>query len=142
MGYGCYEKGGRDQGYNVPAQCDHPGCDKEIDRGMAYACGGDPMENCGLFFCHDHKRHDVDSEAEYTDETRHQFGVCEHCANGEQPFDPKPDIEYWRAWKMNHESWAQWREDNPDFVKGNAELIGHPKVMEEIRDTQGGTNES
>ena len=48
MGYGCYtSSSGRDQGYGVPAKCDHPGCDEDIDRGIAFACGDDPMETVG-----------------------------------------------------------------------------------------------
>lgn len=27
-------------GYAWEATCDHPGCEKQIDRGLAYACGG------------------------------------------------------------------------------------------------------
>jgi hypothetical protein len=133
MAYQCYEKDGRDQGYGVPATCDHPGCTADIDRGMGYACGGDPTENCGLFFCAEHRRHDVYPEAEWTDQNRHQFGVCERCASGDEPFDPSPDTEYWRAWKMNHPTWARWREENPDFTKANVGLIGHKTVLEEIK---------
>lgn len=33
----------RDIGYGVPAFCDHPGCTAEIDRGLAYVCGGGLM---------------------------------------------------------------------------------------------------
>ena len=47
MGYACYERNGRDQGYGVPAKCDHPGCDADIDRGIAYACGGEPTDTKG-----------------------------------------------------------------------------------------------
>jgi hypothetical protein len=32
----------RDIGYGVPAYCDHPGCNEEIDRGLAHVCGGEP----------------------------------------------------------------------------------------------------
>jgi hypothetical protein len=32
----------RDIGYGVPAPCDLPGCDKEIDRGLAFVCGTEP----------------------------------------------------------------------------------------------------
>ena len=43
----------RDIGYGVPAYCDHPYCNEEIDRGLSYVCGdalygGD--RGCGLFF--------------------------------------------------------------------------------------------
>lgn len=116
MGYACYEHNGRDQGYGVPCVCDHPDCEKVIHRGIAYACGDDPMENCGLFFCSEHRSHDVDPEAEYTDFNRHEFGVCERCANHEPAFDPKPDTDEWVQWKLNDESWAEWREKNPGWV--------------------------
>ena len=33
----------RDIGYGVPATCDQPGCGADIDRGLAFVCGGDPM---------------------------------------------------------------------------------------------------
>ncbi len=132
MGYACYEKDGRDQGYGIPAICDHPDCFEEIDRGIGYACGGDPMENCGLFFCSTHRSHDVDPEAEWADENRHDFGVCERCAKGEPAFTPSADTEFWRAWKMNHVTWAKWRSENAAFVEENSHLVGHKKVMSEI----------
>jgi len=31
----------RDIGYGVPAYCDHPKCNEEIDRGLAYVCCGE-----------------------------------------------------------------------------------------------------
>lgn len=42
MGWGnCGEDSrGRPIGYYHAAQCDYPGCDAEIDRGLSYACGG------------------------------------------------------------------------------------------------------
>lgn len=118
MGYAVYELNGRDQGYGVPAKCDHPGCDEDIHRGVAYACGGDPTENCGLFFCGKHRCHDVDPEADYTPETSHNFGVCERCADPEAPpFDPSPDTDEWIQWKLTDESWAGWRAENPKWVE-------------------------
>jgi hypothetical protein len=39
-------------GYGVPAYCDHPKCNKEIDRGLSYVCGGEPYggnDGCGLY---------------------------------------------------------------------------------------------
>lgn len=57
---------GREIGYGVPATCDHPGCDKEIDRGLAYCCGGmhggqgyydedlQTWFGCGRYFCAEH----------------------------------------------------------------------------------------
>ncbi len=50
---------GRPIGYGEPATCDHPGCDSEIHRGLAYACGGmhGNNEGCEGYFCEKHKSH-------------------------------------------------------------------------------------
>jgi hypothetical protein len=115
MGYQCYEHNGRDQGYGVPCLCDHPGCNKQIDRGVAYACGGDPMENCGLFFCGEHLAHYKDEET-----GSWSSAVCERCADEDaEPFDPKPDIQEWIDWKLTDESWSKWRDENPEWVAAN-----------------------
>lgn len=47
---------GRPIGYAHRATCDHPGCNKQIDRGLAYACGGIHGEDpgCEGYFCGDH----------------------------------------------------------------------------------------
>lgn len=48
---------GRPIGYAFEATCDHPGCTKEIDRGLAYACGGMHGEDeysCEGYFCDEH----------------------------------------------------------------------------------------
>lgn len=48
---------GRPIGYAHPATCDHDGCDKPIDRGLAYACGGMHGEedySCEGYFCSEH----------------------------------------------------------------------------------------
>lgn len=111
MGYACYEKDGRDQGYGVPAKCDHPDCDADIDRGVGYACGGDPMENCGLFFCGQHLTHYRDP-----DTGRWSAAVCERCHDDAQPFDQKPDTQEWIDHKLTDPSWAEWRNENPKFV--------------------------
>ncbi len=53
MGWSIGSDGDRDIGYGVPAECDHPDCTAEIDRGLSYVCGGDPYGGeygCGLFF--------------------------------------------------------------------------------------------
>lgn len=94
----------RDIGYGVPANCDYPGCQAVIDRGLAYVCcGQEPYggEGCGLFFCEDHA------------DSRHR---CERCDNGEPPFDPSPDRPEWIEWKLTHESWQRWRDENPSEV--------------------------
>lgn len=101
----------RDIGYGVPCVCDHPDCDKEIDRGLAHVCcdqepyGGD--DGCGLFFCGEHLRHyrdDLDDDDWPPDK-------CERCAKGEDPFEPKPDIQAWIDWKETDPSWQQWRDE-------------------------------
>lgn len=86
----------RDIGYGVPCLCDHPGCDKQIDRGLAYVCGGEPYgadDGCGLYFCDEHGG----------------GFQCDQCANDLPPFTPKPDIEEWTNFKMTDPSWAEWR---------------------------------
>lgn len=50
---------GREMGYSVVAQCEHPKCRKIIDRGLAYRCGPLGSETgsepgCGRFFCGEH----------------------------------------------------------------------------------------
>lgn len=93
----------RDIGYGVPATCDHPGCGREIDRGLGYVCGGDVYggeDGCGLFFCGDHG-------GGFT---------CERCNKGADPFEPTSDTAEWIDWKLTDESWARWRAENPDEV--------------------------
>ena len=99
----------RDIGYGVPSICDHPGCGKEIHRGMAYVCGGEPWggdDGCGLFFCPDHPGPNRDARQP----------VCERCAAYADPFEPTPDLPEWVEWKLTDESWGQWRDDNPELV--------------------------
>jgi hypothetical protein len=96
----------RDIGYGVPATCDHPGCNAEIDRGLAYVCcdqqpyGGD--KGCGLYFCYDHR-----SGA---------LGRCARCMKYRKPFKPTPDTREWMEHKLTDDSWAAWRAENPDDV--------------------------
>lgn len=79
---------GRPIGYAFEAECDHPECQEEIDRGLAYCCGGmhgnEPMFNaegefinaCGRYFCEKHRTFVVAYEA---DGTLDGFEVCEAC---------------------------------------------------------------
>jgi hypothetical protein len=100
------EKWKRDIGYGVPCKCDHPGCDAEIDRGLAFVCcdqqphGGE--RGCGLYFCTDHQ---------HMTEKHHQ--LCERCLRGNPPFAAKPDVPEWIHHKLTDESWQQWRDENP-----------------------------
>lgn len=95
----------RDIGYGVPAYCDHPDCNEEIDRGLSYVCcdmrphGGE--KGCGLYFCSKHTRGD------------HK---CERCVKRRKPFAAKPDHPDWIAWKLTDESWQEWRDTNPQEV--------------------------
>lgn len=105
MGYSIGQRDGRDIGYGVPAICDHPKCNVEIDRGMGYACDeyNDKKEKhrgCGLFFC-----------------SKHGGGsLCKRCETYKTPYKEKPDMLYWIAFKLFDESWEKWREDNPATV--------------------------
>lgn len=48
---------GRPIGYAHEATCDHPGCIKEIDRGLSFACGGMHGElelGCEEYCCAEH----------------------------------------------------------------------------------------
>jgi len=104
-------KYGRDIGYGVPAVCDHPGCNNEIDRGLSYVCGSHPYggdHGCGLFFCGEHL---------HFEERGDEFPqLCERCVAGREPFDPKPDVQEWVDWKLTDESWARWRDENSEEV--------------------------
>lgn len=108
---GVDSKWSRDVGYGVPSICDHPDCDKEIDRGLSYVCGSEPYggeHGCGLFFCENHLRY------HHNEDCRGQ--VCERCAGYQSPFEPKSDTLEWINWKLTDESWQQWRDENPNEV--------------------------
>ena len=102
------EKWKRDIGHGVPAYCDHPGCGKEIDRGLAYVCGGQPYGGeygWRLYFFGNHL---------FMGARRPQR--CARCKANGQPFTPSSDHLEWIAWKLTDESWQQWREENPELV--------------------------
>lgn len=127
MGYTVYrdiEGHDRWAGYAVPAECDMPGCEVTIDRGLGYKCQdghaeepdhdldldgkllaqGDPEfedYGCGLYFCTEHL-YDTDSHD----------GV-----------EPKPDSVEWVRWMLEHESWQQWRDENPEKLTAMRERV-------------------
>ena len=107
----------RDIGYGVPAVCDYPGCGEPIDRGLAHVCCNQEMRGgehgCGLFFCEKHHNH----YRRAIDHRRAIYGLCERCAKNLEPFTPTPDVPEWIDWKLTHDSWAAWREENPDEVE-------------------------
>lgn len=103
-GIGFDDKWDRDIGYGVPAYCDHPGCNAEIDRGLSYVCGGEPYggdKGCGLYFCDKHGG----------------GGRCSRCKKGRDPFDAKPDHPDWIAHKATHPSWEEWRQKTKQLEK-------------------------
>lgn len=110
MGWSCGgpDGWGRYVGYGVPAYCDHPECDKEIDRGLGYVCAGEQPyggEGCGLYFCGAH--------AVYSP----RLGdCCQRCASGGQPFTPKPEHPEWLRFQLRSVSWQEWRDENPKKV--------------------------
>ncbi|KTT56433.1 hypothetical protein NS337_03625 [Pseudomonas oryzihabitans] len=86
MGWGnCgHDSKGRPIGYVHEGTCDHPGCDKEIDRGLGYACGGMHGEGehyCEGYFCGDHLWH-IEVDGAY-------IQVCAEC----RAAHPDPDDE-------------------------------------------------
>jgi hypothetical protein len=99
----------RDIGYAVPAYCDHPGCNKLIDRGLSYVCGGEPYggdRGCGLYFCAEHLIVHMKLPQ-----------LCERCSpRKKKSFNPKPDHPMWIEFKLLHDSWYKWREENKDEV--------------------------
>lgn len=104
----------RDIGYGVPAYCDHPGCMKEIDRGLSYVCGGEPWGGefgCGLFFCEHHMFLFVGGKA-------HAKQLCGRCQQKKKgaPFEPTPDHPRWIRHKLKDKSWKEWRDENPEAV--------------------------
>ncbi len=63
-------------GYNFEATCDHPGCDEEIDRGLAYVCGdmhGGDEYSCEKYFCEKHRSCGVETDQ------GHLIMVCAEC---------------------------------------------------------------
>lgn len=97
----------RDIGYGVPAICDHPKCNEEIDRGIAYVCGGELYggdKGCGLFFCYKHL---------FFGRSKESPQLCKRCFNYCKSFyKPKPDIKEWINFKMTDPSWETWRKIN------------------------------
>lgn len=110
MGYQVYEdRAARDlgvdrwAGYGVPAVCDEPECQAEIDRGFSYRCGEDDETGCGLSFCSSHL---------YIGGGDPQ--MCARCCDGEEPFTPKPDTAEWESWMLTDDSWQEWRDEHPE----------------------------
>jgi len=117
-------------GYGVPAGCDWPDCDEEINRGLGFKCeehgryelmlNGEAIsydrfddepeaeeewvtaDGCGLYFCEDHR--------EKT--TAHTLIAA------------KPDTIEWVRHLLTAPSWATWRAENPARVTALTERDG------------------
>ncbi len=116
---------GRDVGYGVPAICDQPGCDKEIDRGLAFVCGGNvggEPNGCGLFFCYEHLAYYNNIEHVWSQQLCDVCGINYKIGDENYKlfvaiYDAKPDTEEWCHWKLADKSWSMWRKANPKEVK-------------------------
>lgn len=112
----------RDIGYGVPSHCDQPDCGAEINRGLAYVCGGEPYggeTGCGLYFCSEH----LGLLLAVEDDEPHVEGEqrCDRCLCDEEPFTPTPERPEWIAHKLTDPSWQRWRDEHPDEVRAMVE---------------------
>lgn len=121
MGYQVYRVGRRWGGYGIPAICEYPSCKKEIDRGISFACGGEPFSElgCDRYFCSKHRKYTCFNSDGEPDENEEEncIEVCAQCAENKEPFDYKPEHKKWVEHLLTDESWEQWRKENPDEVK-------------------------
>lgn len=125
MGYQVYEdEAARDlgvirwAGYGVPAVCDTPACEAEIDRGMGYRC--QQVYQYRYF----ENGVEVDSDANWDDEIEEEGEGCglhfcdahlsDHALHA--GLAPKPDTAEWERWVLADESWQQWRDENAERV--------------------------
>lgn len=126
MGYQVYEVGHRWGGYGVPTYCEFPSCKRVIDRGMAYACGGEPFSElgCDRYFCAKHlfftgfKCDGSDERCDHEDDCDCKYTqVCRRCSKGKPPFSYKPEHPKWIKHILKDESWEEWRKENSQEVE-------------------------
>lgn len=127
MGYQIYRVGPRWAGYGVPAICEFPNCKEEIDRGMSYACGGEPFSEigCDRYFCSRHLQYECFKKDGSAGKCNHKrkckcecFVVCARCAAGlVEPYPYKPEHPTWIKHVLNDDSWKEWRKKNPQEVE-------------------------
>lgn len=120
MGYQVYRihkdfDGYRFAGYGVPAICEYPDCNEEIDRGMAHACGGEPNSErgCDRYFC---EKHLIFHGFNLNGERQYLF-VCERCDKYKDPYPYKPETKEWLEHILTDESWEIWRNDEKEKVE-------------------------
>jgi hypothetical protein len=114
----------RDIGYGVPATCDHPDCQAEIDRGIAYVCGSEIYggeHGCGLHFCDTHRY--------YIKTPDGAASVCRRCRAGKAHFPVKPDRAVWIQHKLTDPSWAEWRAQHPESAHQLQALLATKGVL-------------
>ena len=129
MGYQIYKVRQRWGGYGVPTICEHPDCNEEIDRGMSFACGGEPFSEygCDRYFCGNHlvlHGFNVGGGREYKQ-------VCERCDKRKSPFPYKSEHPTWVKHLLKDKSWEEWRKGNPDEVKRFTLFLQEEKAEQE-----------
>jgi hypothetical protein len=114
-------------GYGVPAVCEHPDCDEEIDRGLAYRCGDLSDDGCNMFFCENHLAYAYDAEQNELSD----WALCERCIwnlehedDWVQTFPLKPDTREWAEHVLTDSSWEQWRREEPAQVAQMQAILG------------------
>ena len=108
----------RFRGYGVPSICEEPSCNKEINRGLAYACGN-LYDGCGRFFCEDHLYLGTPGSIEDEDDADHREveQYCSRCLDGDAtPYPLKPERWEWLNHVVRHPSWRQWRDAHKDVA--------------------------
>lgn len=108
MWYAVYENWPRFAWYWVPAICEHPNCNKEIDRWMAFACWWEPFAEwyCDRYFCSKHLQFIFDEDDNMSPQ------CCERCAEWKEPFPYKPETEERKEHVNTDKSWKERREKN------------------------------
>ena len=131
MGYAVYwtPEHNRWEGYAVPAQCDWPSCRTQVDRGLAYRCedhGGYKLMLDGAEISYSRFHCEPAAEEEWEEEPGCELTFCdEHRAatSDHHGVSPKGELPVWEEHMLRDESWAEWRQDNPDMVGEMAERL-------------------
>lgn len=128
MWYAIYRNWNRWAGYWVPAYCEHPDCNKEIDRWMSYACWWEPFSEywCDRYFCEEHmdflainQDGEVVKDEDYEIEKEDSYEFiewCERCKEWKDPFPYKQEHPNWLKHILTDESWEEWRNNSPKEV--------------------------
>ena len=124
-------------GYWVPAICEHPDCNKEIDRWMRYACWWEPFSEywCDRYFCEEHtkfvtfdKDWKIVSDEDYDEEKEDEYEtkqICFRCAEWKEPYPYKPENKEWIKFLINEYSWQEWRDKNPEILEKYKNLVNN-----------------